>query len=145
MRIHIFCLIGILSISGCAGYEAAQAALAEKRTRYYETIPQCSNQRDCDRMWAAANAWVSRNAGWKIQTASDNLIETFNPVGQSSSLAVRVTREPIGTGDSYRILIEAYCSNAWGVCDPDVDEAKLDFNSAVSAVVSGSSGQAGSI
>ena len=113
---------------GCATSPEMQAKQAEFR----RTIPTCSGTEDCNAKWEAAQLWVVRNAGWKIQTQSSVLIETYNAVGSSPRIAVRVTKEPLG-GGKYQFIVNVWCDNIFG-CQPDSWGAALDFNRHIASV-----------
>lgn len=99
---------------------------------YDQTIPVCSTEPECDAKWETAQLWVARNAGYKIQTATNVLIETYNSVGSSAAIQVRVLKEPAG-GGAYRLLVYVSCANLFG-CVPDTWDAAIDFNRYVGAV-----------
>src|SRR3989442_15490638 len=65
---------------------------------------------DCDVKWGRAIAWVSRNSHWKIQTQTDNLIQTFTPVGSSAASGFLVNKVPLGNGQ-YQIVMSSACDN----------------------------------
>lgn len=83
-------------------------------------------------MWEMAQLWVVKNAGYKIQTATNVLIQTYNATGSRVELAATVTKEPLGQG-RYKIVAQLWCDNIF-VCRPDRLDALLDFNRTVSAV-----------
>ena len=112
---------------GCATSPEMQARQAEVR----RTIPTCLGAEDCNAKWEAAQLWVVRNAGWKIQTQSSVLIETYNAVGSSPRIAVQVTKEPLG-GGKYQFLVKVWCDNIFG-CQPNSWDAALDFNRQIGA------------
>jgi hypothetical protein len=115
-------------LCGCATSPKMQAKQAE----FFRTIPTCSGAEDCNAKWEAAQLWVVHNAGWKIQTQSSVVIETYNAVGSSPRIAVRVTKEPLG-GGKYQFLIDVRCDNIFG-CQPNSWDAALDFNRRIAAV-----------
>lgn len=118
-------LLGVLLTSCAAGPSPQTVA------QFRNTIPTCSGEADCKAKWEAAQLWVVHNAGFKIQTATDVLIETYNPTGGSPSLAARVTKEPLG-GGKYQIVVFVWCDNVFG-CVPDSWQAALAFNRVVGA------------
>jgi hypothetical protein len=86
-------LLLLTSLSGCAtvDHTAQRAELAR-------TAPTCLTDRECELKWSAARSWVLANSGWKIQHLTNDFIETYNPVGSSTNIAVRVVKEPIAKG-----------------------------------------------
>ena len=84
----------ILSIASCATTPALSAAdqleLSQPLT--------CSSKGECDRYWQRAQVFVSQNAGYKMQTVTDSIIQTFGPFGSRVELAWSVTRLPNSGG-----------------------------------------------
>lgn len=122
--------LSVALLSGCA--TVSPAAMQQKRTEFEQTIPTCSEEKECNAKWEAAQLWVVHHAGFKIQTATNVLIETYNATGGSPSIAVRVTKEPLG-GGKYKLVVFVTCDNIFG-CVPDSWDAALDFNRTVGAV-----------
>lgn len=118
----------LISLSGCA---AQQQAVQANQTKFQETIPVCIDEKDCTAKWEAAQLWIVHNAGYKLQTTTSVLLETYNATNSSVSLAVRVTKEPMGSG-KYQIIVRTWCDNIFG-CSPNAWDAALDFNQKVGA------------
>ncbi len=114
--------------TGCANQSPERQALMSEAQR---TVPVCEGERDCAAKWEAAQLWVVRNAGFKIQTVTSVLIQTFNASNHSIYLAATITKEPQG-GGRYRILSSFSCANMFG-CSPDPAKAIVEFNRFVSA------------
>jgi hypothetical protein len=90
-----FCLLG-----GCVTSQDLAAQNAVLRAN----IPKCSEQRECEGMWAAARNWVSTTCEMKIQTMTDSFIETYNSPG--SQTACRVTKDPEpGGGYAFHVIM----------------------------------------
>ena len=120
-----------LILSGCATVSPQQKQI------WRETGPVCFTKPDCDAKWAAARNWVQENSGYKIETYSDNLIETYHPPDASPKIAARVSKTPDGTsseGNQINVIeIKVWCTKTFG-CIPTVDESVLKFNQYVSSV-----------
>lgn len=122
-------IIAAATLGGCAVTPSPERqAMIDKINR---TVPTCSGTDDCNAKWEAAQLWVVHNSGYKIQTATGVLIETYNPSKSSPNIAARVTKEPQG-GGTYRILVSVWCDNIFG-CRPDAYQSALDFNRVVGA------------
>lgn len=104
---------------------------AEKKAHFEATIPVCFGQEDCQAKWEAAQLWVIHNAGYKIQTVTDVLIQTFSPGPYDARNAARVTKEPLG-GGKYRIVVYLWCNNVFG-CIPNGWDSAINFNLLVGA------------
>jgi hypothetical protein len=80
----------------------------------------------CAVNWQRAQFWIVKHSAWKVQTATDVIIETFNPTTSSSTYGFTVAREPL-PGAKYRITIEPHCMYALTLCSPDTDDLKAAF------------------
>jgi hypothetical protein len=101
-----------------------------------QNVPVCFTEYNCERKWAAARDWVNRNAGYKIQIYSDDLIETYNSTSSSTALHARVTKTLLGdVGGSrvYAIGVTVGCDNIFG-CSPKEKDSVLNFNKVVGAI-----------
>jgi hypothetical protein len=82
----------LLILAGCATAPADPAALAALQAN----APRCAAPRQCALMWSAARNWVTSSCGMKIQTITEDFIETYNSLGTEA--ACRVTRDPEPAG-----------------------------------------------
>lgn len=94
-------------------------------------MPTCDGAADCAAKWEAAQLYVVKHAGMKIQNVTSVLIETFNPPQYGTDLAMRVTKEPMG-GGSYRLVIDAWCNNMFG-CGSPPRSVEADFARVIAA------------
>lgn len=116
----------------CSAVLTACASSADYTARMQEierTTPVCAGDADCTSKWEAAQLWVAKNAGMKIQTVTSVLIQTYNSTDSSTRLAATVTKEPLG-GGRYKIVANLRCDNIYG-CRPDRLDATIQFNRAV--------------
>jgi len=81
-----------------------------------------SCQAECKDEWQRAQLWIVKHSGWKIQIATDVVIQTYNPA--KSTYGFSITREPAG-GGSYTIRMEVACGDDW--CDPKPLDARNAF------------------
>jgi hypothetical protein len=116
-----------LTLGGCAMDPARQAKLQEVR----QTVPTCDGEKDCAAKWDAAQLWVAKNAGFKIQTVTGVLIQTFSPTSGDVQLGATIMKEPLG-GGRFRLVARMGCANPFG-CHPDPIDALLMFNREVAA------------
>lgn len=86
----------------------------------------CNGAEQCNTWWRRAQYWVTTNAGFKVQTATDIVIETYNPPNYSLSWAFRATREP-RDGGSDRIRLTPSCGPA-PVCQAHPQSLVAKFN-----------------
>lgn len=69
---------------------------------------RCIGVDACAVAWRRAQVWVVQNAGMKIQTATDAVIQTYNAPTYSTRWAFQVLREPQG-GGAERFNFSASC------------------------------------
>lgn len=57
-------------------------------------------------VWARANKYVSDYSDLKIQTQTDFLVETYNPIGENkyTQTAFKITRQPLGDTVEYEVI-----------------------------------------
>lgn len=85
-------------------------------SRYTAKVPRSQSEE----AWSRATVWVNKNADLRIQTASDNLIDTYNPIGKDAFLQKGYTITRRVTADWVYIQIEgkgAASDNEWRLCD----------------------------
>lgn len=124
-------LLALALVACLAACAAPNPALTEEAQRPLT----CATGPDCDAKWDAAQLWIVNHAGFKLQTATNVVLQTFGPstaTNDSTRLAVTVTREPDSPG-RMRIRIKASCGNPFG-CTPDWQAAMVDFKRTVGAV-----------
>ena len=124
-------LITAFLLHGCTTIptEQQQAQIAELQAN----TPKCIEEKECQRKWDAAQVWVSNNAGFRIQTASSAIIETYNSPEGSTDFAARVTKTPIGTGQ-YQFDLFVGCGNWLLGCKTSKYEIFRNFNNTINAV-----------
>lgn len=124
---HAASILAAAVLAGCATTNPAQLDEAKR------TVPTCTAGADCNAKWDAAQLWIVKNAGFKLQTTTGVVLQTFGPssaTNDSTRLAVTVTREP--DGERFRIVARIGCGNPFG-CTPEALPALLDFNRTVGA------------
>jgi hypothetical protein len=129
VRLAACCVLIAFNI-GCATVPSPETDV--KRAQIRNTTPTCMSERECNAKWEVAQLWVVKNAGYKIQTVTSVLIETYNATNSRVELAARVTKEPLGNG-RYKFIIAVWCDNIFG-CRPDSLDAHLDFNRTVNSM-----------
>lgn len=105
-------LTAVVFISGCA---LQQAPLTFEEMAN-QTPPKCQGAQHCLAMWQRAQTWVANNSRYKIQIATDAVIQTYSPTRNNIELAYSITRELTGP-DSYSYTTRAGCDNVFG-CRP---------------------------
>jgi hypothetical protein len=77
----------------------------------------CESKTACDVAWRKATAWVVENSGWKVQVATDSLVQTFGPGTQSATLAFTLVRKPLADGWE-ELALTASCNEDGFPCYP---------------------------
>ncbi|HZZ06394.1 hypothetical protein [Paraburkholderia sp.] len=85
----------------------------------------CSNKTECDVWWQRAQTWVTSHSKYKVESATDTLIQTAGPDGGKRALAYQITRTPNPDGTA-TIGFAAHCDGSLG-CKPNPWEAGADF------------------
>ena len=85
-----------LALTGCAALGPKPALPADFTAA---TVPlYCMSAEQCMLYWQRAQVWIANNSRWKIQLATDTLIETYNGVGESRDPGFRLLRVPQSNG-----------------------------------------------
>ena len=121
MTHHFSVLASAVLISGCAAdisnrLQPRLAAAAADRPL------QCGA---CKLEWERAQLWLTKHSKWKIQTSSDVVIQTYNPVNSDVSYGFTVTKEPQERG-AYSLSMDLVCGNPLG-CDPLAADVRRAF------------------
>ncbi|CAG2161348.1 hypothetical protein [Cupriavidus numazuensis] len=104
--------IATLVLGGCA-YVGPPSAMG---------VP-CANRAQCDTYWQRAQAWVAMNSRYRIQIATDVVLQTYG--SRDMELAYYITRV-VNSDGSATIVVDATCGNMFG-CATDPAAAKSDF------------------
>ena len=118
-------ILAVPLLAGCA--TSAEIVTALEPARDMPSEVRCSDP--CTDEWQRAQFWIGTYSGLKIQTATDVMIQTFNPSDNSTQRGFTVTREPVGGGE-YVIRLGQYCDNLLGcgsAKDPEVEQAFLYY------------------
>jgi hypothetical protein len=81
---------------------------------------------NCTMAWERAQFWIAKHGAWKIQTATNVLIQTYNPPDQDTRYGITATKEPL-EGGRYTIKLALYCANIIR-CDPRSEDVAAAFN-----------------
>ncbi|MHB2032557.1 MAG: hypothetical protein ACYCVE_04180 [Gemmatimonadaceae bacterium] len=98
----------------------------------------------CKDDWDRAQLWIVNHSKYKIQTATDVLVETFNPSDDAPNYGFTATKEPQGSGH-YVIALALTSGNMLG-CDPkprDVQRAFLFYVQTGRDLLAGMNGLSG--
>ena len=118
-------------LATCVPAEAAQKkdpAVEAAMEKLAAMSVTCSDDQDCSRKWTKAVAWVSKNSAFKIQIATDNLIQTFGPSYTIHGTAFVVNKVPAAVGHVFEF--RALC-NSQPFCGLSERDYKASFVAAV--------------
>lgn len=102
VKMTILCAL-LAALAGCA---ARGPDLSESQRAELERPLDCDGAEACSKLWRRAQIWVAENAGYKIQVATDAVIETFNATSGSTRFAMRVVRIPrAGTREELQLSL----------------------------------------
>ena len=125
MRSHFASSLLAITVVGCATTAATPEDVALANTPLY-----CSGEQECKTAWRRAQVWVVENAGYKLQTTTDAILETYNAPDFSTRLAMRVLREP-GPNGLDRITLGLSCGKM-PMCSQNHDTLTASFKRYVS-------------
>ena len=107
LALAVIATIAASALTGCATQrQLSQSEIDEANAPLY-----CEGRDECDFMWRKAQVYVSTASGYKIQTATDSVIETYNAPAYSMTWAYKLTKAPIKPGKD-RILMTPSCGPA---------------------------------
>ena len=126
---NIGALAAAACLFGCAARQPPSMTATE--VAEYNNPVECTGAEECALLWRRAQAWVAQNSGFKIQVATEMVLETFSAPNYSMRWAFRAVRQPMGK-NSERIIIEPSCGQA-PLCTRSRDSLVAAFNAYVRA------------
>ena len=124
-------------LSGC------QSSLLDLKddTVFQQTIPVCQTDSECDKVWAAARAWVMKATSQGLAVDTSERIQTrpSDVEALDWQTDIRVDKRPLGDG-KYQIVIGIDCNNTFNNCDPERKKMRR-FNRDMAGYVSSNQSQ----
>lgn len=111
--------------AGCA----SRPALSDEEVAHLEEPLECDSKTQCDLLWRRTQAWIAQTSGYKLQVATDTVIETYNAGKWSTTWAFQALREPIDEKRD-RINLVANCGSA-PLCTRSAAQVIADFRRAM--------------
>ncbi|MDH5392739.1 MAG: hypothetical protein OEY11_06085 [Gammaproteobacteria bacterium] len=110
---NLFALI-LLSIvlQGCLGDKNA----INKDVVFLQTVPVCTTDELCEKMWLAAQEWVEQYSPQGLEVVTDDVIQSETKELGSDEMDIEIKKIKQKNGD-YKILINNICSRALSSCD----------------------------
>lgn len=101
MNFKLLAAATAIALGGCA---SRAPELSPSQAEELNRPLTCEGAEACGKLWRRAQIWVSENAGYKIQVATDAIIETYNAPTYSSTWAMKLVRLPReGAKEEFRI------------------------------------------
>lgn len=135
MRVSLLALTAALVLTaGCAVRPQQPVAPVEPWEEEHARQPfECRGASECATAWRAAQAWIAMNAAYKIQVASDAVVQTYNARDYSTGWAFQLTRMPVGNG-AERFELVPSCG-AVSLCELPSWRMRAKFNRAMREAV----------
>lgn len=123
-------LVATLAVAGCAApYQQVTPPPTQADMIDFKLPLHCKSKEQCDRWWRTAQVWVMKNAGFKVQVATDAILQTFNATPGVAGYSVEISRAP-EAAEGEVLEIEARCG--WsGHCDRSHETFIADFKRTV--------------
>lgn len=113
---RFFLIAAVLALTGCASAPPAPPVyVSPEDTELAYTPLICDGAQQCSVYWKRAQFWVVGASSYRIQIATDSLIETYNPPKFQPGWGFRIVRVPLD-GLRERIVLTPKCEPASG-CD----------------------------
>lgn len=106
-------LATVVLLSGCASAPPVPQSVKDEAAKPIN----CIDAEQCRLYWQRALFYINQHSEFKIQTVTDNLIQTFSPSGGTTRVGYNVVKEPL-QGGMYRIWVRVGCDNMFG-CHPE--------------------------
>src|SRR5581483_7726060 len=85
--------VAIAAIAAMAAAGCSTQGQVDPDVMQIATTPlTCSNKAECDLWWQRAQTWVTSHSKYKVEAATDTLIQTAGPDGGKRALAYQITR-----------------------------------------------------
>ena len=122
----IILVCAAMMLASCSS-EPRKLSAAEQEI--YSQQVRCYGADECTKLWRKAQVWAATHSGYKIQTATDSIIDTYNAMAYSTSWAIRIIRVP-GPQDVDELQIFPDCGPA-PLCRETKAEIVVDFKRAM--------------
>lgn len=132
MKLPLFILGTVILLAGCQG----SAFNLKDDIVFQQSIPVCTTDEECEKIWAAARQWVMKATPQGLDIDTAERLQT-NPADDESFLwetDITVNKVPVADG-KYQIVIEAWCNTAINSCDAE-RRLMRQFNRDMAAYVS---------
>ncbi len=137
MKFPLFVLSTVILLAGCQ----STAFDLKDDVLFQQTIPVCTTDDECEKIWNAARQWVMKTTPQGLATDTAERLQT-NPADDESFIwetDIMVSKVPLGDG-KYQIVMETWCSTTINSCDTE-RRLMRQFNEDMARYVSSSQSQ----
>ncbi len=137
MKFPLFVLSTVVLLGGCQ----STAFDLKDDVLFQQTIPVCTTDDECEKIWNAARQWVIKATPQGLATDTSERIQT-NAADDESFIwetDITVSKAPLGDG-KYQIIMETGCSTTINSCDTE-RRLMRQFNKDMARYVSSSQSQ----
>jgi len=100
--------VGIIGINGCAGHISPEIQAYDMRVLNQPTMFTIPTEQ-AEEAWARAQQFIATLSSYRIQTATDYVIQTYMTDSTWPQFGYSVTRTISGNGTTF--VVKGYCSN----------------------------------
>ncbi len=137
MKFPLFILSAVILLTGCQ----STAFDLKDDVLFQQTIPVCTTDDECEKIWNAARQWVMKTTpqGLSIDTAERIQTRAADDESFNWETDITVSKVPLGDG-KYQIVMETWCSMTINSCDTE-RRLMRRFNEDMARYVSSSQSQ----
>jgi len=137
MKFPLFVLSTVILLAGCQ----STAFDLKDDVLFQQTIPVCTTDDECEKIWNAARQWVMKTTPQGLATDTTERIRTHAADDESFlwETDITVNKVPLGDG-KYQIVMETGCSMTINSCDTE-RRLMRQFNKDMARYVSSSQSQ----
>ncbi|HEB92695.1 MAG TPA: hypothetical protein ENI94_04350 [Gammaproteobacteria bacterium] len=116
MKFPFFVLSTVIFLAGCQ----STAFDLKDDVLFQQTIPVCTTDDECKKIWTAARQWVMKMTpqGLAIDTAERIQTRAADDESFNWETDITVSKVPLGNGQ-YQIIMETWCSMTINSCDTE--------------------------
>lgn len=120
-RLAWFLPFVVVSVSGCS---TALIGVSEQEKGELAQAMYCPlifdvSKAEADDAWGRAQTFVARFSTMKIQTATDYVLQTYNPAGSGINYGYSISRTPMG--ENMEMEVQCLCDNPFVGKDRDIN------------------------
>lgn len=116
MKFPFFVLSTVILLAGCQ----STAFDLKDDVLFQQTIPVCTTDDECKKIWVAARQWVMKTTPQGLATDTAERLQTKPADDESFSWETDITVSKVALGNGkYQIIMETWCSMTINSCDTE--------------------------